>query len=90
MECPECGGDQVKTEIVTETKNWGWTGETFEATFPVRTCDECYFSWIDEEASEAITVAQFKFEQAKGIKKDKFCNEREKKLWGDANAETGN
>ncbi len=84
LDCPECGGFEVSTESVTEKLNWGRKGDNFVATFPIRHCS-CGFSWQDQVASEAITLAQFKYEIGRGIERTRFCNETERRLWELAN-----
>jgi hypothetical protein len=81
LDCPECGKVNVTSENVTESLRWGRGGDTFTTTFPVRTCQDCKFQWQDNEASEAITLAQFRFERSKGITRTKFCNDTERRLW---------
>jgi hypothetical protein len=81
FECVDCGSSNVKTIVEHEVLKWGQAGDTFECNTPVRHCQDCNAKWIDHEGMDIHTLAQFRFEKSKGITRNKFCNEKERRLW---------
>jgi tRNA-dihydrouridine synthase len=80
-ECPECGSTYTSSFLTRAP-----AALRDATTVTVRQCKEtpCAFAWMDDEASNQLTLAQFKREKRMGLRRSRFCTPEEKELWDKA------
>lgn len=56
IECGQCGGNSIRTTWKEHAFDYGNGSEKvqLQARIPVRTCDDCHFSFTDAEAEEIL------------------------------------